>query len=81
MQVTYIQPSGNKKDVIVHNKTGRTTSGGPRECSTGGPMEKGPLWFYLMRVSLFRLMHGRDSPRTKGILFVLKGPHNQEFHL
>ena len=40
---------------MVHTKNGRTTSGWPRELSTGrrAPMVNGPLWSSLISVSLF----------------------------
>ena len=45
-----------RKTLMVHNKTGITTSGGPREFSTGHKMAISPLWCSLMSVSLFNTL-------------------------
>ena len=45
-----------RKKHMIHKKTGITTSGGPREFSTGPPMAISPLWCSLISVSLFNTL-------------------------
>ena len=53
MTTIYMQGTYSYSCIIVHNKNGRITSGGPREFSTGPPMAVESMCCSLMSVSLF----------------------------